>query len=122
MTATMIELPWGGRHLSVPLPPGWRVLGTFSPASVKPASDPETLCRDALAQPVSAQPLAARSLNGKRVLMVADDRSRPTPVAHFFRPVRDALVKAGVRLDNIEILFALGVHRPMSQQEAEAKT
>jgi nickel-dependent lactate racemase len=60
-------------------------------------------------------------LHGKRVLLVADDQSRPTRVACFFRPVRDSLVTAGVRLDNIEILFALGVHRPMSQQEAEAK-
>ena len=53
--------------------------------------------------------------------MVVDDQSRPTPVAGFFRPIRDALVRAGVNLGDIEILFALGAHRPMSQQEADAK-
>jgi nickel-dependent lactate racemase len=47
--------------------------------------------------------------------------SRPTPVYSYFRPVRDALVAAGARHDDIEILFALGVHRPMSEEEACAK-
>jgi nickel-dependent lactate racemase len=55
------------------------------------------------------------------VLLVADDLSRPTPVHQFFAPVRDALVQAGARAEDIEILFALGVHRPMTEPEAAAK-
>ena len=55
------------------------------------------------------------------MLLVADDQSRPTPVARFFSPVRDALLQTGVQAHDIEVLFALGVHRPMTQQEAVAK-
>jgi nickel-dependent lactate racemase len=50
-----------------------------------------------------------------------DDITRPTPVHQFFSPVRDALLAAGVSRTDMEILFALGVHRPMTEGEAQAK-
>src|SRR5437763_11430002 len=99
--STSIEIPWNKQRLAIPLPARWRVLGTFAPPSPKPESDPASLCREALAKPISAAPLGERSLRGKRVLIVADDPSRPTPVAQFFGPVRDALIDAGVRAEDI---------------------
>lgn len=117
----MIELPWGSTTLHVPLPETWRVLGTFLPPEAAAADDPAAECAAALAEPYGAEPLATRDLRGKRVLLVSDDVSRPTPVHCFFRPVRDALLSAGVAMHDIEVLFALGVHRPMTQAEAEAK-
>lgn len=117
----MIELPWGERTLSVPIPSGWRVVGTYSPPGLIAAADAEAACRESLAAPIGVAPLASRDLRGKRVLLVSDDASRPTPVARFIRPVREALRTAGVADGDIEILFALGVHRPMSEAEAVAK-
>lgn len=117
----MIELPWGDRTLQVPIPSGWRVAGTFVPPTLAPADDVEAACRQALASPIAAQPLAERDLRGKRVLLVSDDVSRPTPVASFVRPVRDVLLSAGVAPADIEFLFALGVHRPMTEEEAVYK-
>lgn len=117
----MLELPWGDGVLRVPVPPTWRVLGPYLPAPLVPPADVSSLCRDALDQPIGTSSLAARSLAGKRVLLVADDVSRPTPVARFFGPVRDALLRAGATRGDIEILFALGIHRPMTADEAAAK-
>jgi nickel-dependent lactate racemase len=117
----MMELPWGDGMLPVPLPPGWRVRGPLTPPPVPAAADPEALCRAALAAPFGTAPLAVRDLRGRRVLLVADDPSRPTPVHRFFRPVRDVLVGAGARPEDIDILFALGVHRPLTEAEARAK-
>jgi nickel-dependent lactate racemase len=113
-----LELPWGEGTLRVPIPPGWRVLAPLVPP-LPAAADAETLCREALARPLGTDPL--RDLYGKRVLLVSDDVSRPTPVHRFFGPIRDALEQAGARRDDIEILFALGVHRPMTDSEARAK-
>jgi nickel-dependent lactate racemase len=117
----MIELPWGDGVLRVPVPSTWQILGPFLPPPLEPAGAPQALCQAALADPIGAAPLPSRDLRGKRVLLVADDLSRPTPVHRFFAPVRDALVRAGAAAGNIEVLFALGVHRPMTQAEAEAK-
>ena len=114
----MIELPWGERTLDVRIPATWRVLGTFVPPTLAPAADAAAACREALAAPIGAPPLASRDLRGKRVLLVSDDTSRPTPVKKFIWPVREALVAAGVAPGDIEILFALGVHRPMTEAEA----
>jgi nickel-dependent lactate racemase len=117
----MLQLPWGNDLLSVPLPSGWRLLGQFQPVALPPARPPDVLCRAALARPIGAAPLATRDLKGKRVLLVSDDHSRPTPVHSFFTTVRDALVQAGAAPEQMEILFALGTHRPMTTAEAEAK-
>lgn len=117
----MIEVPWGKSSLQVDIPRTWRVLGEFLPREAPPADDPVAACQAALAEPIGAAPLASRDLRGKRVLLVSDDVSRPTPVQTFFAPVRDALLQAGVAERDIEVLFALGVHRPMTQAEAEAK-
>src|SRR5262249_3606184 len=119
--AAMIELPWGDGTLSVPLPRGWRVLGRFCPRPLPAAADPELLCREALGWPAVARPLAERGLPGKRVLLVIDDHPRPTPVARFFRAVRDDLVRAGAAPGDIEILFAVGTHRGLTDAEAERK-
>src|SRR6266487_1165619 len=105
----MITIPWGNGELSLPLPSRWRVLGTFSPVTMKPAVDPETLCREALDDPIGAQRLSSHRLRGKKALIITDDISRPTPVARFFGCVRDSLVTAGIQRHDIEILFALGV-------------
>jgi hypothetical protein len=119
--AVAIELPWGPGRLPIRLPASWHLLGEFQPAAVPAVGDVYQACRDALQQPMEAAPLGGRNLAGKRILIVSDDISRPTPVSRFFSPVRDALLASGARDEDIEILFALGVHRPMTQAEAESK-
>lgn len=117
----MVELPWTDGNLQIPLPPHWRLLEAHHPRHAPATAEPEVLCRRGLQEPIAAQPLHERDLRCKRILLVCDDVSRPTPVHRFFAVVRDALVQAGAAQAQIEILFALGVHRPMTQQEAEAK-
>jgi nickel-dependent lactate racemase len=117
----MLELPWGNARLRLRLPDSWRVLGPYLPAVVQQSAASHADCRLALREPTAAEPLANHDLRGKRVLLVVDDQSRPTPVYQFFPAVREALLQAGAKPADIEILFALGVHRPMTATEAEAK-
>ncbi|MBX7169043.1 MAG: nickel-dependent lactate racemase [Pirellulales bacterium] len=120
-TQQSISLPWGDGQLEVRLPASWQVVGRFEPREMAAAADPLVACREALQAPVGAAPWSGRDLRGKRVLLVPDDVSRPTPVADFAPAVCEALHAAGVAAGDLEILFALGVHRPMTQAEAEAK-
>ena len=118
----MKEHSWPERAMNaLPFPRHWQVLGPYGPTFALPESSPEVLCAAALTHPVGAAPLAARDLRGQRILLIVDDHSRPTPIRQFFPAVRTALLQAGADDHHIEILFALGTHRPMTPEEACAK-
>jgi len=116
-----IELPWGKDSLKVDLPSGWRVLGELKPRSAEAGKNPAELCSDALASPIGAERIRSRDLSGRKVMLLVDDHSRPTPVAEFIGPVLEELASAGVPDEQIEILIATGVHRPSRDEEVERK-
>ncbi|MBN1771453.1 MAG: nickel-dependent lactate racemase [Deltaproteobacteria bacterium] len=116
-----IDLPWAGRRLTVPLPDRWRVLGQLKPRALPAAADPAASCAEALREPVGAQRLAERALAGRRVVIVSDDHSRPTPVAAFLPAVLAELRAAGARDEDVELLIATGVHRDSTAEEVERK-
>lgn len=117
----IVELPWGDGVLKVGVPEQWRVLGELRPRTVTAPPLPAEACAQALAEPVGAARLASRNLSGKRVLIVADDHSRPTPVSAFLRPILDELAAAGASKEQIEFLIATGVHRDSRLDEVERK-
>ncbi len=116
-----IELPWGDDRLKVGIPDQWRILGELRPKRITPAPDPADACTQSLAEPIGATRLASRNLAGKRVLIVVDDHSRPTPVSLFLRPILGELFDAGVSEKDIEFLIATGVHRASSNEEISKK-
>ncbi len=116
-----IELPWGAGSLRVPLAETWNVLGILRPSQVPAPANVADACSDALAKPIAAEPLSTRDLKGKRVVLVVDDYSRPTPVREFINPVVRDLSAAGAMDDDIRILIAAGIHRASRPDEVEAK-
>lgn len=116
-----IEIPWGNDSLALEVPARWRNLGVRTPEDPPPLDDAEAALRSCLESPIGAPPLPGRDLASRRIVLVVEDLSRPTPVHRFFRPVLEALLSAGARRENLSILMALGVHRPMTQEEVEEK-
>lgn len=116
-----VDLPWGSSTLKVRVPEQWRVLGELKPKSVTAPPLPTEACAQGLAEPVGTERLASRNLSDKRVLIVVDDHSRPTPVAAFLRPILDELTAAGASKEQIEFLIATGVHRDSRPDEVEKK-
>jgi len=116
-----ISFPWGGATLDLALPASWTVLGELKPREEPAPDDVAEACARALASPIGAPRLSERNLFDKRVLIVSDDHSRPTPVAAFIGPVLAELGLAGVRDENIEILLATGVHRESREAEVAHK-
>jgi nickel-dependent lactate racemase len=82
---------------------------------------PAALVQQALEAPLGTPRLQELARGRKRVLIVSDDVSRPTPVARFIAPVLDELAAAGVRDREVRVIMALGTHRPMTRPEIEAK-
>ncbi len=116
-----VNLPWGAGSLPVHLPDHWRVLGELKPVSVPKAENPASACAESMSDPVGAARLANRNLTGKRIVLVVDDHSRPTPVAMFLGTVLDELTAAGAGDSDIRILIATGVHRAPTDDEIERK-
>ncbi|MDD5264718.1 MAG: nickel-dependent lactate racemase [Candidatus Bipolaricaulis sp.] len=75
--------------------------------------------RKALAAPTGTLPLAQLAAAGSRVLVLADDLTRPTPRRQLLPLLLDHLNEAGIPDENIEILIALGTHRPMTAGEIQ---
>ena len=119
--AEVVRLPFEGQEIELTLPEGWRVVGTHRPHPVAPLNDVEGALREALAVPIGRAPLAPNELKGRRVLVVVDDVTRPTPVHRYFHVVLGWLADHGVSLDDVMLMPALGIHRDMTEAEMAAK-
>lgn len=116
-----VRLPFEGSEVVLPLPYGWRVAGTWRPREARPLDDVEGALTAALADPIGRAPLGPDELKGKRVLVVVDDVTRPTPVHRYFHTVLGWLTSHGASLDDVLLLPALGIHRDMTDVEMSAK-
>jgi len=119
-----IDLPWGSSSIQIDLPESWEViipehqLKELSPKKQKG----KDIVAKSIAQPIAAKALAKHSLKNKKIVIIVDDNTRPTPAHTFFDLILDALKKAGCNTKNNAIVIpALGIHTPMTQQEMEVK-
>lgn len=118
-----LPIPWGDGALDVPLPESWRVEQVASP-SLKPAPEdwPERLSL-ALSQPVDSPPLGTmlKARTSGRVAVVVEDVTRHSPLPEILDVVLREVRHAGVDEGRVEIVFATGMHPPMSEAEQIAK-
>ncbi len=112
-----ITLPWGHEILTLALPEDWRLNGVYEPAVGAQTVNPLDAAERALAAPVGSPRLSELVKPGARVVVVIDDGSRPTPVAQMMPAAWAELRRAGVTGAGVTVLPALGLHRPMSEEE-----
>jgi nickel-dependent lactate racemase len=117
---THIDLPFGKAHLGFDLPTA-NLLGSFAPHHAATVADVPAEIARALAHPIGAPRLEELARGAKRVVIVADDNTRPTPAQVIIPPLLAALNAAGVPDAHIEIIIALGTHRPMNPAEIALK-
>ncbi len=104
-----VEIPEGNPVSLYPVP------------SVSPAAGEAELIRRAVAEPIGMARFSRRVGAGKRVLILVDDVSRPTPVDKIVPEVLRELERGGVAPEDVRFLIALGTHRPMTPAEVERK-
>ena len=73
----------------------------------------------ALEQPIGAPKLAEVVRPGEKIAIITSDITRPCPTRLILPPVLDRLYEAGVRPEDITLVFALGSHRPHTQEEKQ---
>ncbi len=116
-----ILLPWGDSELALDLPDDWRVIAEATPPSVAACRSVEEEFHRAISAPVAAGSLATRNLRGKKIVIVVDDLTRPTPARLFFPLLLQGLERAGADRREVLLIPALGVHRPLSEAEMAQK-
>ena len=116
----LVELPYGRERLSLEIPSGLSV-EVLRPNAVEVPSDEEVLLREALDHPIGTPPLEAVVKAGQRVAILCDDITRPTPTQRILPAIVERLRLAGIADDHIQIVMALGSHRPMTDVEIRGK-
>jgi nickel-dependent lactate racemase len=119
-----IQLPWGGDFLDLRIPDSWDLLwpGPLSkPHQQETVMDESLLIEQTLDSPIAMAPLEAMDLKKKKILLIVDDNTRPTPAHRFFKQILDRLERAGADLGSIILMSALGIHTAMTQNQMEEK-
>ena len=83
-----------------------------------PAVESETAeIKRALAHPIESKPLADLVKPGEKVVIVTSDVTRPVPSWLILPCLLEELGKAGIPDSDVTVVFGLGSHRPMTEEE-----
>ncbi|MDD1767208.1 MAG: nickel-dependent lactate racemase [Methanomassiliicoccales archaeon] len=111
-----VELIYGSREIDVDIPDK-NVLWELWPNDLPPVADEEREIRHAILNPLGCERLGALVKPGMKVVILADDLTRPTPKKRILPILLDELNRAGVPDIDITVLIALGTHRYMTEDE-----
>ena len=117
MSERVLRLPWGKDEVSLSLPAEWNLAGVLEPSSLPAVSDVAAEVQRSLAQPIGSPRLREMVHGGMRIALVVDDNSRPTPVAQVIPGLLAELAQGAASTDQITVIPALGLHRPMTEEE-----
>jgi nickel-dependent lactate racemase len=89
------------------------------PAPFRELDNPRETILQALQDPIGSPPLSDLVKKGHKVLVIADDLTRPTPQHLLIPPLLEELNNSGIPDRDIRILIALGTHRRMTNAEIQ---
>jgi len=113
---TDVWLPYGKTEVCARIP-ARNFLGTIQPKEKPAAPDPHTEIEKALNNPIGTKTLDQIAQPNNTVAVVVDDITRATPTNLMLPPLLNQLNKAGVKDENITVIFACGSHRPVTPEE-----
>jgi len=114
-------LKYGQRTVQLKLPDDLQVDVLQPNRELDALKDPIGEIKQTLKNPTGTLPL--KELIGKEkpknVVILVSDLTRPSPSHVLVPPIVDELLSAGLKEDQIKIIFGLGFHRKMTDQEME---
>ncbi|MFP3090053.1 nickel-dependent lactate racemase [Treponema sp. TIM-1] len=106
------------------------LLGVAEPNDFRTAGSPAEILGEALARPYSlvdgpflaAEKRSGQSLTeflrgGRRILIIINDATRPTPTEAILRALIPALEQGGIKTEDLTLLVATGAHRKPTEEE-----
>ncbi len=113
------KMSYGDQIVSFQIPNDLKVIELF-PNEVLCDKAENQLIDDAIYHPNGTK-LDKLVSKGKRVCIICDDISRPTPAEKILNRLVPYLQRLGVRQEDIYFVLALGSHRRMTQEEVYQK-
>jgi nickel-dependent lactate racemase len=111
-------IPYGKTEVCSRIPTR-NFLGYIEPKEKLGVTDPKAEIERALSQPIGTQRLNEIAKAGNKVAIVVDDATRSTPSYLMLIPLLDELNKAGVKDEDVTVIFGCGSHRPVKPEEEE---
>ncbi len=112
-----VSLKYGEKQLQLDVPDHTKIL---SPKTEFPGvDDPFGEVRRALEDPIASPTLTqiVENMKPRKIAILVSDLTRPSPSHIIVPPILDELSRAGVKREQIKIVFGLGFHRKMSEEE-----
>jgi nickel-dependent lactate racemase len=113
-----VWLPYGKTEVCARIPTR-NFLGSIEPKEKRGIADPRSEIERALSQPVGTKRLNEMAKEGDKVAIVVDDATRATPSYLMVSPLLDELNKAGVKDEDVTLIFGCGSHRAVMPDEME---
>jgi len=113
-----VWLPYGKTHVCVRVP-ARNLLGTIEPKEQPGAPDAKAEVERALQNPIDSKRLSEIAKPEHKVAIVVDDATRHAPSNVMILPVLAELNAAGVKDENVTVIFGCGTHRAVKPEEAE---
>jgi len=111
-----VWIPYGRTEVCARIPTR-NFLGVIEPKERPGVADPRVEVERALNEPIGTERLSGIAKAGDKAAVVVDDATRATPSYLMVPPILDELNKAGVKDEDITVIFGCGTHRPVTPEE-----
>jgi nickel-dependent lactate racemase len=112
-----VWLPYGKTEVCARIP-AQNLLGSIEPKEKMGVPDARAEIERALREPITSKRLSEIVKPEHKVAIVVDDATRPAPSHIMVPPLLDELNSAGVKDENVTIIFGCGTHRAVTPEEA----
>jgi nickel-dependent lactate racemase len=112
-----VWLPYGTTDVCVRIP-ARNFIGSVTPKELPAPQDSKAEVQRALCSPIGSKRLSEMAKPDDTVAIVTDDASRHSPSDVMIPPVLAELNAAGVKDENITVIFGCGTHRAVTSEEA----
>jgi len=112
-----VWLPYGKTDVCIRIP-ARNLLGVIEPKERQGDPYPIAEVIRALKEPIGSKRLLEIASTGSKVAIVVDDATRKAPSEAMLLPVLTELNAAGVKDENITVIFGCGTHRAVKPEEA----
>jgi len=113
-----VWLPYGKSDVCVRVP-ARNLLGSIEPKQVSVVADAKAEVERALSEPIGTKRLSEIAQPDNKIAIVVDDFTRSTPSQAMLLPVLAELNAAGVKDENVTVIFGCGTHRAVKPEEAK---